>query len=103
MKKLIANIYLKKPVINILPESFEEFLYIAVNIEYQKHTLFTWSLLYISINSLDNIITNLNIINNNNFILCHNRNDLILFKYQIICQYNWPLIAIIALVILYYI
>lgn len=33
MQKLIANIYLKKPAIDILLENFERFLYIAIDIK----------------------------------------------------------------------
>ncbi len=34
MRKLIANIYLKKPATDISPENFERFLYIAVDMEH---------------------------------------------------------------------
>lgn len=66
MQKLIANIYLKKPAIDILLENFERFLYIAIDIEL-KNAFFILFLLCGYINSLYNIIVHLNIKNNDYF------------------------------------
>lgn len=53
--------------------------------------------------SSNDIIPDLNIINDNSFALYDNIRDLILFENQINCQYNWPLITVIVLAILSYI
>lgn len=76
----MANIRLKKLATDILPNNFKGFLYIQVDIEYQRDGLFTWSLLCTYIESLDSIIADPDIFDNDNFLLCNNIRDPMLFE-----------------------
>ena len=65
---------------DILLENFKRFLYIAMDIEHQKNAFYIQSLLCVCVDSLDSIIADLDIINNDSFSLCNNMRDLILLN-----------------------
>ena len=90
MQKLMANIRLRKPAADILPESFKGFLYIQVDTEYRKDALFTQSLLRACVDNLDSIIADPGVINDDNFPLRNNMRDLILLEDQTNRQRNRP-------------
>lgn len=102
MQKLMTNIRLKKPVADISPESFKGFSYIQVDTKHWQDAPFTWFLLRACIDSLDNIIADPNIINNNGFLLCNNMWDPMLLEDRTNRQRNRPLITVVALAILCY-
>ena len=102
MQKLMANIYLNKPAADISPESFKGFSYIQVDIKHRRDALFTRFLLCTCVDSLDSIIANLDVIDNNGFSLCDNMRDFILLKDRTNRQRNWLLIAVVTLAILCY-
>lgn len=103
MEKLILNIYLKKPAGNILLNTFKRFLYSIMDIEYYRHAFFIIFLLYPHMNSFNNIIINLDIIDINTISIYDNIRKPILLKYYIIPKYNLALISIAALTILCFI
>ncbi len=80
MQKLIANIYLRKPVTDISPENFEGFSYIAVDMEHRRDALFTRSLLRACVDSSDSIISDRNVIDDDSFALCDNMRDPVLLE-----------------------
>ena len=102
MQKLMANIRLRKPAADILPESFEGFLYIQVDTEHRRNALFTRSLLCAYVDSSDSIIADPDIIDDDGFPLRNNIRDPILLKDWTNRQRNRPLIIVVAPAMLCY-
>lgn len=68
--------------------SFEGFSYIVLDIEYQSNALFTQSLLRVYVNSLASIITNLKIIDDDDFPLPNDIRDSLVLENWTNCHYN---------------
>ena len=82
MQRLIANIYLMKPITDILPESFKRFLSKVIDMGHKKNALFPRSLLHVYMDSLDSIIAYPNIIDNDDFSLYNDMRNSLLLKNQ---------------------
>ncbi len=87
---------------DISPENLEGFSYIAVDIEHRRDAPFTRSLLRVYMDSLNSIIPDPDVINDDGFALRNNMRDPVLLENQTNRQRNRPLIAVIVLAMLSY-
>lgn len=87
---------------DVSSESYETFLYGAVDRDYCRHASFTPALLYTYIDCLNVIMNDPDTMDNNNIPLCNHMTKPLLLKDRMSFQCNCTLVIVIALSILCY-